>query len=80
VRTIDYNAWIEDTNGNAIDEKALKIAIRSPHEDAQPRKPDHFRFGAFPVFNMEAPEGRFYVFFATSGNRRRLFRSRLQIL
>jgi hypothetical protein len=34
LRTIDYNAWIEDTNGYAIDEKALKIAIRSHHEDA----------------------------------------------
>jgi hypothetical protein len=27
LRTIGYNAWIEDTNGNEIDEKALKIAI-----------------------------------------------------
>ena len=35
LRTIGYNAWIEDTNGNAIDEKALKIAIRSHHEDAR---------------------------------------------
>jgi sarcosine oxidase len=26
----------------------------------QPRRPEHFRLGAFPVFNMEAPEGRFY--------------------
>jgi hypothetical protein len=34
LRSIDYNAWIEDTNGYAIDEKALKIAIRSHHEDA----------------------------------------------
>ena len=34
LRTIGYNAWIEDTNGNEIDEKALKIAIRSRHEDA----------------------------------------------
>jgi len=33
LRTIGYNAWIEDTNGNAIDEKALKMAIRSYHED-----------------------------------------------
>jgi hypothetical protein len=24
LRTIGYNAWIEDTNGNEIDEKALK--------------------------------------------------------
>jgi hypothetical protein len=29
LRTIGYNAWIEDTNGNGIDEKALKMAIRS---------------------------------------------------
>ena len=34
LRTIGYNAWIEDTNGNAIDEKALNMAIRSRHEDA----------------------------------------------
>jgi len=34
LRTIGYAAWIEDTNGNAIDEKALKMAIRSRHEDA----------------------------------------------
>ena len=34
LRTIGYNAWIEDTNGNEIDEKALKMAIRSHHDDA----------------------------------------------
>ena len=34
LRTIGYEAWIEDTNGNEIDEKALKIATRSRHEDA----------------------------------------------
>jgi hypothetical protein len=34
LRTIGYSAWIEDTNGNAIDEKALKMAIRSRYEDA----------------------------------------------
>jgi sarcosine oxidase len=28
----------------------------------QPHKPENFRLGAFPVFNMEAPEGRFYGF------------------
>ena len=28
----------------------------------QPLKPDYFRLGAFPVFNFEAPEGRFYGF------------------
>ena len=34
LRTIGYNAWVEDTNGNEIPEKALKMAIRSRHEDA----------------------------------------------
>jgi hypothetical protein len=34
LRTIGYNAWIEDANGNEIDEKALKMAISSHHEDA----------------------------------------------
>jgi hypothetical protein len=34
LRTIGYSARIEDTNGNEIDEKALKMAIRSHHEDA----------------------------------------------
>ena len=33
LRTIGYNAWIEDANGNEIDEKTLKMAIRSRHED-----------------------------------------------
>jgi len=34
LRTIGYRAWIEDTNGNEIDEKSLKMAIRSRYEDA----------------------------------------------
>jgi hypothetical protein len=34
LRTIGYNAWIENTNGNEIDEKVLTMAIRSRHEDA----------------------------------------------
>jgi hypothetical protein len=34
LRTIGNNTWIEDTNGNEIDEKALKMTIRSRHEDA----------------------------------------------
>jgi hypothetical protein len=34
LRTIGYKAWIEDTKGNEIDEKALKMAIRFRHEDA----------------------------------------------
>jgi sarcosine oxidase len=28
----------------------------------QPRRPEYFRLDAFPVFNFEAPEGRFYGF------------------
>ena len=34
LRTIGYNVWIEDTNGNVIDEKVLKMVTRSRHEDA----------------------------------------------
>ena len=34
LRTIGYNAWIEDTNGNEINEKVLKMATGSRHEDA----------------------------------------------
>ena len=34
LRTIGYDAWIEDTNGKEIDERALKMATRSHHEDA----------------------------------------------
>jgi hypothetical protein len=30
LRTIGYTAWIEDTNGNEIEETALKKAIKSP--------------------------------------------------
>ncbi len=30
LRTIGYKAWIEDTNGNEIDEAALKKAISLP--------------------------------------------------
>jgi hypothetical protein len=29
LRTIGYTAWIEDTNGNEIEETALKMAIKS---------------------------------------------------
>jgi sarcosine oxidase len=29
---------------------------------AQPRRPERFRLGAFPVFNMETPDGHFYGF------------------
>jgi hypothetical protein len=34
LRTIGYNAWIEDTNGDAFDEKALKMAISHRRENA----------------------------------------------
>ena len=34
LRTIGYNAWIEDTNGNEIEEKTLKLAISSHREGA----------------------------------------------
>ena len=30
LRTIGYKAWIEDTNGNEIEETSLKKAIKSP--------------------------------------------------
>ena len=29
---------------------------------AQPRRPEYFRLGAFPVFNLDAPEGHYYGF------------------
>ena len=34
LRTIGYSSWIEDRNGNEIDEKALKMAVGSRYEDA----------------------------------------------
>ena len=34
LRTIGYEAWIEDTKANEIDETALKMAMRSYHEEA----------------------------------------------
>jgi hypothetical protein len=34
LRTIGYNAWIEDTNGNEIDENALKMAIARDADNA----------------------------------------------
>jgi len=30
LRTIGYKAWIEDTNGNEIEETAVKNTIKSP--------------------------------------------------
>jgi hypothetical protein len=37
LRTIGYSAWIEDTNGNEIDEKALKMAIAGDADNALDR-------------------------------------------
>jgi hypothetical protein len=34
LRTIGYDAWIEDTSGNEIDEKALKMAIAGDADNA----------------------------------------------
>jgi hypothetical protein len=34
LRSIGYEAWIEDADGNEIEERALKMVIRSRHEDA----------------------------------------------
>jgi hypothetical protein len=34
LRAIGYSAWIEDVNGSETEEKALKVAISSRHEDA----------------------------------------------
>jgi hypothetical protein len=30
LRPIGYNAWVEDTNGNEIPDRALKMVIRLP--------------------------------------------------
>jgi hypothetical protein len=35
LRTIGYEAWIEDTNGNEIEERVLKMAIKSPIPDQE---------------------------------------------
>jgi sarcosine oxidase len=40
--------------------KELAVPERQVLIWTQPLRPEHFRLGAFPVFNMEAPEGRFY--------------------
>ena len=40
--------------------KALAVPERQVMLWTEPLKPAHFEPGAFPVFNMEAPEGRFY--------------------
>ena len=33
LRAIGYRAWIEDPNGNEVDENALKLAIGSRHAE-----------------------------------------------
>jgi sarcosine oxidase len=42
--------------------RSLAVAERQVVIWTQPAKPEYFRLGAFPVFNLEAPEGRFYGF------------------
>ena len=36
LRTIGYEAWIEDTNGNGIEERVLKMAIKSTTKSPAP--------------------------------------------
>jgi len=47
---------------------------------AQPRRPEYFRSDAFPVFTMQAPEGRFYGFpvFGVPGFKIGKYHHRLQ--
>ena len=42
--------------------KDLAVPERQVLIWTRPLRPEYFRFGAFPVFNLEAPEGRFYGF------------------
>ncbi len=42
--------------------KDLAVPERQVLIWTEPLRPEHFRLGAFPVFNMEVPEGRFYGF------------------
>jgi sarcosine oxidase len=42
--------------------QALAVAERQVLIWTQPKRPDLFTTGAFPIFNMDAPEGRFYGF------------------
>ena len=42
--------------------KHLAVPERQVLLWTQPRRPEYFRLGTFPIFNMEAPEGRFYGF------------------
>jgi len=46
---------VPDLAGCAVPERQVLIW-------AQPRRPELFRLGAFPVVTLEAPEGRFYAF------------------
>jgi sarcosine oxidase len=43
-------------------EAELAIPERQVLIWTQPLRPEYFRLGAFPVFNIEVPEGRFYGF------------------
>jgi sarcosine oxidase len=56
---VTAGAWV----GELVAEIApLAVPERQVLLWAQPRRPEHFRCDAFPVFTMQAPEGRFYGF------------------
>jgi sarcosine oxidase len=56
---ITAGPWI----GHAVPALArLAVPERQVLIWTQPLRPEHFALGAFPVFNMEAEEGRFYGF------------------
>jgi sarcosine oxidase len=42
--------------------KDLAVPERQVLIWTQPLRPEYFRLGAFPIFNMDVPEGRFYGF------------------
>lgn len=49
--------------GSVVEDLAkLAVPERQVLAWIEPLRPDYFRLGAFPVFNMEGPEGRFYGF------------------
>ena len=56
---VTAGAW----TGNVVSVlKGIALPERQVLIWTQPLRPEFFRLGLFPVFNMEAPEGRFYGF------------------
>jgi sarcosine oxidase len=49
------SSLVPELNGLAIPERQVLAWL-------QPSRPEHFRLGAFPVFNLEVEEGRYYGF------------------